>query len=49
MVNVSNTIRVVLLDEKVSLLGHILDGDYQLEPIVILTSMKPHFRNGNFQ
>uniref|UniRef100_A0A161XT78 Replication protein A 70 kDa DNA-binding subunit B/D first OB fold domain-containing protein n=1 Tax=Daucus carota subsp. sativus TaxID=79200 RepID=A0A161XT78_DAUCS len=44
-----NTIRVVLLDEKVSLLGHILDGDYQLEPIVILTSMRPHFRNGVLQ
>lgn len=47
-VNGSNMIRVVLNDEKVTLLGHIFDGDYPVDPIVILTSMRPHFRNGKF-
>ncbi|WOG93005.1 hypothetical protein DCAR_0312284 [Daucus carota subsp. sativus] len=44
-----NMIRVVLNDEKVTLLGHIFDGDYPVDPIVILTSMRPHFRNGVLQ
>ncbi|KAL1806316.1 hypothetical protein ACET3Z_029384 [Daucus carota] len=44
-----NMIRVVFNDEKVTLLGHIFDGDYPVDPIVILTSMRPHFRNGVLQ
>ena len=40
--------RVVCSGEIVQSLLPILEGDFQTNPIVILSSMKPHFHKGQY-
>lgn len=41
-------VRVMFWDEKIELLKPLFDRDFPTNPIVILSSMQPHFYKGAF-
>ena len=43
---IRNMIRVIFWDEKIEMLQPILDQEFHTNPVVIISSMRPHFYEG---